>query len=188
MDNRLFDFIAPGALILSASHNSIMNLFNPSEEKHSSLYMGSGIIDFIFNNNIDFPVKGLNNFTRYIIEFNTSGMSVIPVDKFMLDREYVKLYYYTEGLFPNYDIMRNALIYAFTNVSKEYGFGKNKTYCFKMIADCYYHLGIEVKPYKILGKYIYLSQSFSEDNRWFKVVDTLTGENLITGNCYYLIR
>ncbi|QRI42865.1 hypothetical protein [Mudlarkpox virus] len=188
MDNRLFDFVAPGALILSASYNSIMNLLNPSEEKHSSLYMGSGIIDFILNNNIDFPVKGLNNFIRYVIEFNTSGMAIIPVDKFMLDRKYVKLYYYTEGLFPNYDIMKKALIYAFTNVNKEYGFGKSKTYCFKMIADCYYHLGIEVKSYKILGKYLYLSQSFSEDNRWFKVVDTLTGENLITRNCYYLIR
>ncbi|UWX11300.1 CRPV-191 [Crowpox virus] len=188
MDNRLFDYVAPGALILSSSSSSIVNLINPSKEKHSSLYIGSGIIDFILKNNIDFPIKGLNNFIRYIIEFNTSGMAIIPIDIFMADRKYVKIYYYAEGLFPSYDIMKKALTYAFTNVNKEYGFGRNKTYCFKMVADCYYNLGIGVKSYKMLGKYLYLSQSFSEDGRWFKVVDTSTGENLIIGNCYYLIR
>ncbi|QRY18943.1 ORF-73 [Teiidae poxvirus 1] len=187
MDIGLFDYVAPGALILSTSSYSIINFFNPSEEKHSSLYFGSGLVDFIRNNQIDIPITQLNNFTKYIIEFNTSGMRIIPLGTFISGRKYVKIYYFMEGIFPNYKIMKDALSKTFVNISKEYGFSKNKTYCFKMIADCYYDVGITVRPFKILGKYIYLSQSFSEDYRWYKVVDTTTGVDLITRDCYYFI-
>lgn len=188
MDISLFDYIAPGAVMLSQSNHSIVNFFNPSEEKHSSLYFGYGIVDFIIKNDINFSINGLNNFTNYIIEFNTSGFAIIPLREFMLDRKYVKVYYYMEGIFPNYRLMEDTVKQAFLYANKEYGFGKNKTYCFKMIADCYLDIGINVKPYKILGKYLYLSQSFCDDDRWTKVLDTLTGENLITRNSYYFIR
>ncbi|ALA62461.1 hypothetical protein [Turkeypox virus] len=188
MDISLFDGVAPGALVLSTSNNSIINFFNPSEEKHSSLYIGPGIIDLIIENYIDFPTHIFDNYTKYMIEVNTSGMEIIPLNTFISNKKYIKVYYFMEGIFPDYKVMKEALIQSFTNSRKEYGLSKNKTYCFKMIADCYRDIGIMVKSYKILGRHLYLSQSFSSDNRWFKIIDTISGENLLTRNCYYFKR
>ncbi|UZV26672.1 Nlpc/p60 superfamily protein, partial [Monkeypox virus] len=47
-----------------------------------------------------------------------------------------------------------------------------RMYCFKLVAECYKNAGIDTSSKRILGKDIFLSQNFTDDNRWIKIYDS----------------
>ncbi|WKW64864.1 Nlpc/p60 superfamily protein, partial [Monkeypox virus] len=48
----------------------------------------------------------------------------------------------------------------------------DRMYCFKLVAECYKNAGIDTSSKRILGKDIFLSQNFTDDNRWIKIYDS----------------
>ncbi|ATI21000.1 NLPc/P60 superfamily protein [Western grey kangaroopox virus] len=181
------NYVARGAVIFSNSYGSLTDYFNPSEEKHSALFFGSGLVDYLLARRIVYPLAGLTNEDCYIVEFNVSGMRAVPLEEFLGTKSSVRVYYYMRSVFPALDVMEEAIAFAFSDADKDYGFGSTKSYCFKTVSNCYAQVGVRVEPVNLLGREIVLSQSFTGDERWQKVMDSDTGEVvLLAGYGYYL--
>lgn len=180
------EYACRGAVIFSNSKTLLSSYFNPSEEKHASLYFGRGLVSFLANRGIQYPVAGLDDSQQYVLEFNTNGMRAVSLDEFLQSKVSVKVYYYTESCEPAVSVMDFATEFAFDELRKRYGFGHSASYCFKMVAHCYARAGVTVAPETLLWKDVILSQSFTRDVHWMCVYDSQTGASLLPWTGDYL--
>ncbi|QHR82595.1 NlpC P60 superfamily protein [Brazilian porcupinepox virus 1] len=160
----IFNNAPKGALIFSNYKFSLTEYFNPSYDKHVSIYIGSKDDDiFSCKDNKKYVVESLYN----------NGVTITSLSNYLKDVINVKVLVLDDDLNPNSKyIMSLAADIAKGYVGTPYGFGKNNIYCFKLIAKCYELVGIELPTYKILGKRIYLSQSFTDNKQWKKIYDS----------------
>uniref|UniRef100_A0AAU7E201 Protein OPG091 n=1 Tax=Rousettus bat poxvirus TaxID=3141933 RepID=A0AAU7E201_9POXV len=180
------EYACRGAVLFSNSKTLFSGYFNPSVEQHASMYFGPSLVSFLVSRRIPFPLAGLDDATAYVIEFNTEGMRAVPLDAFIASRVSVKVYYYTEACMPASEVMSLAAAFAFDELDKRYGLGDSASYCFKMVAHCYARAGVPIATETLLGKDVVLSQSFTQDARWLRVYDSLTGLSLLPWRGDYL--
>ncbi|AST09275.1 virulence factor [Murmansk poxvirus] len=152
MDPMFFikTYAPKGAVIFINYVFSLTGHFNPSIDKHAAIYYG------IFCSEHLVIESTYNKVVR-----------LIKLDDLLQGYLSVKVYILRE-----IDIMKTAADKALSLLGIPYGFGTNRMYCFKLVADSYKRAGINVQSKRLLGKDIFLSQCFTEDSRWIKIYDS----------------
>ncbi|AAR07412.1 56R [Yaba monkey tumor virus] len=181
MDPTTFikNYTPKGAIIFLNYRFSLTEHFNPSEDKHAAIFIGS------------IPSKNKTTYECMAVEstFN-NGVNTITVDNLLKDLTSVRVYILNSTDFISKMSIASESALGFLGMP--YGFGKKNMYCFKLVAECYEPLGIKTPTYKLLGKKIYLSQSFKYCNTWKKIYDSETGETdisygIISSNTYQVL-
>ncbi|QGN68058.1 Nlpc/p60 superfamily protein [Equine molluscum contagiosum-like virus] len=173
-----------GAVLFSNAHGPTA-YFNPSAEKHAALYFGRGLASHLLQQRVRAP-QPLADDARYVVEFNTGGMRVVELEAYLRAKDSVKLYYYVEAGAPDVGTMARAAGFAFEDIDKAYGFGPRASYCFKTVARCYQRAGVRVRPERLLGRDVVLSQCFTRDPHWVCVYDSASGACLLPWHRDYL--
>ncbi|ASK51261.1 NLPc/P60 superfamily protein [Eptesipox virus] len=166
MDPATFlKYYAPkGSIIFINYIFSLTEIFNPSEIKHAAIYYGNNhnTINILNNNNDDDYVAVEATFKN--------GVRCVPLSELLSEAVNVKVYSLKGNL--STERMTFAAEYAFKYLGIPYGFGSKSLYCFKLVADCYNAVHVNIPTYNILGKHIVLSQSFTKNNDWKKIYDS----------------
>ncbi|ADT91088.1 NlpC/P60 superfamily protein [Cotia virus SPAn232] len=147
---------------------SLTEYFNPSYDKHVAIYLGYKDTD------VNTIFKCENDDEKWIVEsIYESGVTATPLFTLLKNANNVKVYildeYNNEHSLAKMSLAADV---AITFIGKPYGFGSNNLYCFKLVAECYDSVGIQLPTYNILGKRVYLSQSFIDNIQWKKIYDS----------------
>ncbi|AWU47101.1 NLPc/P60 superfamily protein [Sea otter poxvirus] len=167
-----------GAIIFVNSFYSLTEPFNPSEDKHIAIYFGTGLATHLLKSrgyNYSDKIHDVCDDVSYVIESTAMRGSHILKLTDLIKNANIKVYI-LHNVSKSIQLMAQAADNALELVGVPYGFSYSKLYCFKMVADCYRAVGINVNTYKLLYRDVYLSQSFTRDYKWYKIYDSLTGE------------
>ncbi|AKJ93713.1 nlpc/p60 superfamily protein [Raccoonpox virus] len=148
------DFIkqyAPRGSIIFINYNmSLTSHFNPSIEKHVGIYYGMVLSE------------------HFVVESTyRKGVRLVTLDTFFEGYLSTKVY-----MLENIQVMKTAADTSLSLLGIPYGFGDDRMYCFKLVAGAYKNAGIEISSKRLLGKDIFLSQNFTDDDRWIKIYDS----------------
>nr|WGO62684.1 hypothetical protein [Wadden Sea poxvirus] len=152
-----------GAIIFINYRFSITEHFNPSEYKHAAIYFG---------NLLPKSLRLLSKYTEYLAveAVYKKGVRIIPLFDLFNDAVDITIYKLNDDININ-NKMSIAADLSINFIGMPYGLGNNRLYCFKLIANCFNLVGINIDTYKILGYDIILSQSFTKNNQWKKIFD-----------------
>ncbi|AAF17933.1 gp051R [Rabbit fibroma virus] len=156
------NYAPKGSVIFINYKFSLTEFFNPSEDKHAAIYIGQSTK----------TTYDLLHYTdeRWIVEATyKNGVNKISVQELVQDATNIKVYILDDYNFETK--MSIAADIATSFIGTPYGFGSNNLYCFKLVADCYKTLGVVLPTYNILGKRVYLSQSFTCSKQWRRIYD-----------------
>ncbi|ANS71145.1 nlpc/p60 superfamily protein [Pteropox virus] len=160
-------YVPRGAIIFVNSWHSLTEQFNPSNDKHAAIYFGDKLCTHLLKTRC-VSYDNICDSTLYAIESTAvKGAHIIPL-KTLITKSDIKIYILDNFDSP-YKIMEQAADNALELVGAPYGFNSNNLYCFKMVANCFEAAGVDVSTYRLLGKDIYLSQSFTNDPKWKKI-------------------
>ncbi|ABQ43531.1 hypothetical protein [Tanapox virus] len=164
MDPIMFikNYTPKGAIIFLNYRFSLTEHFNPSEDKHAAIFIGSILL------------KNKKSKCLAIESTFKNGVDTISIEDLLKDSISVRVYVLNSTDSISKMSIASELALGFLGVP--YGFGKNNIYCFKLVAECYESLGVKIPTYRLLGKDVYLSQSFKKCNKWKKIYDSETGE------------
>ncbi|AIZ77294.1 hypothetical protein SB87_gp041 [Parapoxvirus red deer/HL953] len=165
-----------GAIIFVSSCASVTDCFNPSTYKHAAIYVGA----------IDAPrlllrATGGATYTDAAESYAAGvpcvidasaphGARVTPLPDLLRNCAVVKAY---RLAVPGAGALMNlAADAAFELVGTPYGFNRGRTYCFKLVADCFASVGIPTRTRRIMGREVVLSQDFLDNGLWTKILDS----------------
>ncbi|QQG31543.1 hypothetical protein [Swinepox virus] len=158
-------YVPKGAIIFINYRFSLTVHFNPSEDKHAAIYIGN-LQSNCLRDGSTCALEPIDDDCYAIEASYKNGVRMINIKELLKDAKSIKILVLHDIIS---DIkMAIAADIAITFIGTPYGFGKHHLYCFKLVADCYSHIGIIIPTFNILGKRIYLSQSFDND-QWKKI-------------------
>ncbi|ADZ24093.1 hypothetical protein CPXV_AUS1999_867_089 [Cowpox virus] len=148
--NFIKTYAPRGSIIFINYTMSLTSHLNPSIEKHVGIYYGTLLSEHL------------------VVESTyRKGVRIVPLDSFFEGYLSAKVY-----MLENIQVMKIAADTSLTLLGIPYGFGHDRMYCFKLVAECYKNAGVDTSSKRILGKDIFLSQNFTDDNRWIKIYDS----------------
>ncbi|ASC55596.1 hypothetical protein SePPVgORF033 [Seal parapoxvirus] len=163
-----------GSLIFVTSAMSMTECLNPSEYKHAAIYVGSLNV----NSRSVMRSVALGSSSNYcanvpcVIDASAPhGARITPLVDLLRHCLVVKAY---QLAVPGALMLMNlAADAAFELVGTPYGFNTGRTYCFKLVADCFASVGVSTRTRKIMGREVVLSQDFVEqEGVWTKIFDS----------------
>ncbi|AOA33014.1 hypothetical protein GTPV_gp052 [Goatpox virus Pellor] len=163
MDPATFikNYAPKGAVIFINYEFSLTEYFNPSEDKHAAIYIGSECT----SNHVKMFLSCSKFDEKMAIEASyKNGVRLVNIDDLIKGAISVKVLTLNDVI-SQYK-MGLAADNAMSFLGMPYGFGNDNIYCFKLVADSYKFLGITLPTYNILGKQIFLSQSFVNNKQW----------------------
>ncbi|ABI99220.1 hypothetical protein DpV83gp065 [Deerpox virus W-848-83] len=158
--------VPKGAIIFINYRFSLTEHFNPSEDKHAAIYLGK-----IKKENLISCKRSFDENEVWAIEASyKNGVNLITLDELLKGALNIKIFILDDEL--SEPKMSIAADISLKFIGMPYGFGSNHIYCFKLVAESYSYLGITMPTYNILGKKIYLSQSFTHSGHWKKIYES----------------
>jgi len=154
------DMIKPGQIFLSKTRGELSNIINPSELKHSAIYLGGGGIKYIMESVADGVIK------TDLVTFLTSKDRIVIIEPTFADDAMMK------------NVAMQALLYKDTAYDFQFKEGDQKLYCFELIFEAYRKLFPDqrFKKAEVFGRMVWTSDSLLEDSaNWRIVLDSSKG-------------
>nr|WNT71177.1 MAG: hypothetical protein [Equine parapoxvirus] len=166
MEKAIAALCPRGTVLLVTSRASLTDCLNPSAEKHAAIYVGEAA-----------PLRappGAGACGPCAIDASAPhGARVTPLADLLRHCAVVKAYCLAVPFAGA--LMSMAADTAFSLVGTPYGFNAGRTYCFKLVADCFASVGIRVRSRRIMGREVILSQDLVASGAWVKVLDSSDG-------------
>ncbi|WZD65520.1 hypothetical protein [Bovine papular stomatitis virus] len=170
MLQKIVDACPRGSLIFVSSAASMTDCFNPSKYKHAAIYVGSVDCRTMLRK-LGAAGADVRADVPYVIDASAPhGARITPLAELLRNCVVVKAY--RLAVPGALSLMSLAADAAFELVGTPYGFNHGRTYCFKLVADCFASVGVRTKTRRIMGREVVLSQDFLEDGAWTKILDS----------------
>ncbi|ADC53813.1 hypothetical protein [Pseudocowpox virus] len=169
MARAIEDVCPRGAVIFVSSAASMTDCLNPSVFKHAAIYAGR--VDRAPLPPLSpAPAEAVDAEPCAIDAIAPYGARVVTLPELL--RGCVAVRAYRLAVPGALALMNLAADAAFELVGTPYGFNSGRTYCFKLVADCFASVGVLTKTRRIMGREVVLSQDFLENGMWAKVLDS----------------
>ncbi|AAR98138.1 hypothetical protein [Orf virus] len=168
MARAIEDVCPRGAVIFVSSAASMTDCLNPSVFKHAAIYAGR-VDRAPLPPPSPVPAEAVTE-PCAIDAIAPYGARVVLLSELL--RSCVAVQAYRLAVPGALALMNLAADAAFELVGTPYGFNSDRTYCFKLVADCFASVGVTTKTRRIMGRDVVLSQDFLESGMWTKVLDS----------------